>query len=78
MPSLPSGSGLLGVLMAAIKEAVRGEVAAALSSSGVCPSGGLAAVSGGGTTPSGGGASSSGSSLAPTGITPGELGVRVA
>ena len=64
--------------MAAIKEAVRGEVAAALGSSGVRPSGGIAAVSGGGTTPSGGGASSSGSSLAPTGITPGELGVRVA
>ena len=103
VPSLPSGSGPLGVLMAAIKEAVRGEVAAALGSSGVRPSGGLAAVSGGGTTPSGGGASSgvrlsgglaavsgsgtmpsgggassSGSSLAPTGITPGELGVRVA
>ena len=78
MPSLPSGSGPLGVLMAAIKEAVRGEVVATLGSSGVHPSGGIAAVPGGGTTPSGGGASSSSLSLAPTGITPGELGVQVA
>ena len=57
MPSSPSGSGPLGVLMAAIKEAVRGEVATALGSLGVRPSGGIAAVPGGGTTPSGGGVS---------------------
>ena len=53
MPSLPSGSGPLGVLMAAIKEAIRGEVATALGSSGVRLFGGIAVVPGGGTTPSG-------------------------
>ena len=47
-------------------------------SSGVCPSRGIVVVPGRGTMPSGGGVPSSGSSLAPTGITPGELGVRIA
>ena len=44
MPSLPSDSGPLGVLMAAIKEAVRGEVAATLGSSGVHPFMGIVVV----------------------------------